>query len=124
MPIPGKRQALRSGSVEVSPASPISETPEYDTCTSTTVCGGLHGGENGPAGGGPAMMVPVVCPLRTGKDCVCVIGVVTDCLLLALGWLPPPLTQAYTAVAESMCKVIDSVVTVLPSPASLKFETW
>src|SRR5215470_4213202 len=123
MPIPGKRQALRSGSAEVSPASPVSETPVYDTCTSTTVCGGLHGGLNGPAGGGPTARVPVVDPLRTGKEPVLLTCPVTDCLFVALGWLPPPLMQAYVAVAVAD-RVIASVDTVLPSPASLKFATW
>src|SRR5215469_3332711 len=114
MPIPGNRQALRSGSAEVSPASPVSETPEYDTCASTTVWGGLHGGEKGPGGGGPVEMEPVVDPLRTGKEPVVVSEVVVLCLLVALGCLPPPLTQAYTAVALSMCRVICSVGIVLP----------
>src|SRR5215472_3201368 len=123
MPIPGNRQALRLGSGEVSPASPVSTTFVYDTKTNTTVCGGLHGGWKGPAGGGPTARVPVVDPLRTGKDPVLLTCPVTDCLLEALGWLPPPLRQAYVAFAVAD-RVIDSVDTVLPSPASLKWETW
>ncbi len=64
-------------------------------------------------------MVPLVDPFRTGKEPVLLIGAVTVSLLDAEGCLPPPLIQAYTAlaVAES---VIDSVDTVVPSPASLK----
>src|SRR5215470_16644045 len=123
MPIPWHRQALRFGSADVSPASPVRATFVYDTKTSTTVCGGLHGGLKGPAGGGPTARVPVVDPLRTGNEPVLLTCPVTDCLLVALGWLPPPLTQAYVAFALAD-RVIDSVDTVLPSPASLKCDTW
>ena len=38
MPTPGKRQALRLGSAEVSPATPVSMTPVYDTKASVSVC--------------------------------------------------------------------------------------
>jgi hypothetical protein len=85
---------LGSGSAEVSPASSVSMTFVYDTDASTTVCGGLHGGEKGPGGGGPTERLPVVEPLRTGNEPVLPTGVVTDCLFTALGWFPPPLTQS------------------------------
>src|SRR5215813_13551021 len=122
MPIPGKRQALRSGSAEVSPASPVRLTFVYDTKTSATVCGGLHGGLKGPAAGGPTDREPVVDPFRTGKEPVLLTCPVTDCLFVAFGWLPPPLMQAYVAFAVAD-RVIASVDTVLPSPASLKSWT-
>ena len=94
--MPGKRQVVRLGSAEISPASPVSTTLVYDTCAITTVIGGLHGGEKAGAGGGPTAMVPVVDPLRTGNEPVLLTCPVADALLVALGCLPPPLTQAYS----------------------------
>jgi len=92
MPTPGKRQALRLGSGEVSPASPVSMTPAYDTKASTSFCPDGHVKLPGP--GRPAEMEPVVCRLRTGKEPVLLIGAVTVSLFAALGCLPPPLMQA------------------------------
>src|SRR6516165_6301423 len=119
MPIPGKRQALRLGSAEVSPASPVSMTLVYDTKASASFC--PPGQVKPPGPGGPAEMDPVVDPLRTGKEPVLLIGAVTVSLFAALGWLPPPLMQAYVAVAVAD-RVIASVEAVLPSPASLNIE--
>ncbi len=67
-------------------------------------------------------MLPVVCPFLTGNAPVLLTGAVTVSLFAALGCLPPPLMQAYRADAVAL-RVIDSVVTVVPSPASLKVAT-
>src|SRR6266581_7929129 len=67
-------------------------------------------------------MLPVVCPFLTGNGPVLLTGAVTVSLFVALGCLPPPLMQAYMADAVAL-RVIDSVVTVVPSPASLKVAT-
>ena len=67
-------------------------------------------------------MVPVVDPFLTGNEPVLLTGDVTVSLFVAEGCLPPPLMQAYVAVAVAE-RVIASVLTVLPSPASLKFVT-
>src|SRR6266567_4147393 len=67
-------------------------------------------------------MLPVVCPFLTGNEPLLLTGVVTVSLFEALGCFPPPLMQAYVADASAE-RVIVSVLTVVPSPASLKVAT-
>ncbi len=76
---------MRLGSGEVSPDSPVSMTPVYDTKASTSFC--PDGDVRPPGPGGPAEMEPVVCPLRTGKEPVLLIGAVTVSFCVHPDWV-------------------------------------
>ena len=75
-----------------------------------------------PGPGGATVTLPLADPLRTGKLPPPDTGAVTVSLFPALGCFPPLLKHCYTAEASAVT-VMCSLVTFVPSPASLNVTT-
>src|SRR5262245_47303029 len=86
---------------------------------STSTC---PDGQSRVEGGGLSVRLPTTWPfLPEVKSPEALTGPETTCFLGSDGKLPPPLRQAYSAVASAAAVTV--VVTVSPSPAILKLTT-